>query len=42
LEYLVIWKGYPDYDWTWQKEQDFENAIRKVKEYWAKIEKTPK
>jgi len=39
LEYLVIWKGYPEYESTWQKEQDLENAKRKVEEYWDRKKK---
>ena len=36
LEYLVLWKGYPEYEKTWQKEQDLENAKRRVIDYWKK------
>ena len=32
----MIWKDYPEYGKTWQKEPDLENAKRKVKEYWKK------
>jgi len=33
-EYLVLWKGYPDYERTWQKEQDLSNATESVEQYW--------
>jgi hypothetical protein len=34
MEYLVLWKGYPDYERTWQKEQDLSNAPESVAQYW--------
>ena len=35
LEYLVLWKGYPDYERTWQKEIDLKNAPAVIKDYWT-------
>ena len=35
LEYLVLWKGYPDYERTWQKEIDLKNAPTVIKDYWT-------
>jgi hypothetical protein len=38
LEYLVLWKGYEDYERTWQSEDDVKNAKNKVKEYWNLVQ----
>ena len=34
LEYLVLWKGYPDYEKTWEKESNLVNAKKSVELYW--------
>jgi hypothetical protein len=32
-EYLVLWKGYPDHERTWQNAEDLKNASKLVKEF---------
>jgi hypothetical protein len=34
LEYLVLWKGYPEYEKTWEREVNLKNAEECIKEYW--------
>ena len=33
-EYLVLWKGYPEWDRTWEPEDHLINASDAVKEFW--------
>ena len=37
-EYLVVWKGYPVYDSTWEPEENLANAPEKVAEYHSRVE----
>ena len=38
IEYLVVWKGYPVYDSTWEPEENLANAPEKVAEYYSRVE----
>ena len=33
IEYLVIWEGYPEYEKTWEPEENLINAKERVEEY---------
>ena len=37
-EYLVVWKGYPVYDSTWEPEENLANAPEKISEYYSRVE----
>ena len=38
IEYLICWKGYPAHEMTWEPEENVENALDKVAEYYSRIE----
>ena len=37
IEYLVFWKGYPAYETTWEPEENLENALERVEEYYRRV-----
>ena len=36
-QYLILWKGYPDHDASWEPEEHVKNAKGKIKEYEATL-----
>ena len=37
-EYLILWKGYPAHEMTWEPEDNVANALEKIAEYFGRIE----
>ena len=37
-EYLILWKGYPAHDMTWEPEDNVANAPEKIAEYFGRVE----
>ena len=37
-EYLILWKGYPAHEMTWEPEDNVANAPKKIVEYFGRIE----
>jgi hypothetical protein len=33
VEYLVLWRGYPEWEATWEPEAHLENASKAIEEY---------
>ena len=38
IEYLIVWKGYPVHDSTWEPEENVANAPEKIAEYYRRVE----
>ena len=38
IEYLILWKGYPAHDMTWEPEKNVENAQDKIAEHYGRVE----
>ena len=38
IEYLIVWKGYPTHEMTWELEQNVDNAAEKISEYYRCVE----
>ena len=37
-EYLILWKGYPAHEMTWEPEDNVANAPEKIAEYFGRVE----
>ena len=37
IEYLILWKGYPAHDMTWEPEENVVNAQDKIAEYYGRV-----
>ena len=37
-EYLILWKGYPAHEMTWELEDNIANAPEKIAEYFGRVE----
>ena len=37
-EYLILWKGYPTHEMTWEPEDNVGNAPEKTAEYFGRVE----
>ena len=37
-EYLIVWKGYPVHESTWEPEENVANAPEKIAEYHRRVE----
>ena len=37
-EYLILWKGYPAHEMTWEPESNVANAPEKIAEYFGRVE----
>ena len=38
IEYLILWKGYPGHEMTWEPEENVTNAQEKITEYYGRME----
>ena len=38
MEYLIVWKGYPVHDSTWEPEENVANMPEKIAEYYGRVE----
>ena len=38
IEYLIVWKGYPVQESTWEPEENVANASEKISEYYRRVE----
>ena len=38
IEYLILWKGYPGHEMTWECEENVANAQEKIEEYYKRVE----
>ena len=38
MEYLIVWKGYPAHEMTWEPEENVANAPEKISDYYRRIE----
>ena len=38
IEYLILWKGYPRHEMTWEPEENVANAQEKIVEYYGRDE----
>ena len=38
MEYLILWKGYPAHEMTWELEKNVKNAQEKITEYYRHVE----
>ena len=37
-EYLILWKGYPAHEMTWEPKDNVANALEKIAEYFGHVE----
>ena len=38
IEFLILWKGYPAHDMTWEPDENVENPQDKIAEYYGRVE----
>ena len=38
IEYLILWKGCPRHEMTWEPEENIANAQEKIAEYYGRVE----
>ena len=38
IEYLILWKGHPGHEMTWEPEENVANAQEKIAEYYGCFE----
>ena len=38
IEYLIVWKGYPAHEMTWEPEENVANVTEKISDYYRRIE----
>ena len=38
IEYLILWKGYPRHEMTWEPEENVANVEEKIAEYYRRVE----
>ena len=38
IEYLILWKGYPGHEMTWEPEENVANAQEKISDYYGRVE----
>ena len=38
IKYLIVWKGYPVHESTWEPEENVANASEKISEYYTRVQ----